>query len=481
LKIKQKGEQTMSHFTVLVIGEEPKKQLDPYWELDLTDEEASKDPRAVFVDETEEMKKEYETENSKEFYCSSNSSWGFELSKEIFKELKESPFGREIKYIKNESKMNYLKKRGKYNAYYTTKNRNRCQDRSLWFEVISITKTNHPDEDVCFEGKCIIRKIKPPKRISHKTRYTTFEEFAERWYKRKPNENGKYGYWHNPNAKWDWYELGGRWTGFFKLKNHESESGKLWTDNQIAKALSCKFYCSEFLMLEAIRIYKEDKLKLSDFMFKNSIKNGYNIEKEIEKLLRLEYPNALVGNPGLGTVPPKQGYADKTYKKFIDFEFMRAEKGNKAKKEYESIQKIFEGEIPKLDYLWKDIVGGEKYKDLKIDDKRKLYNSQQGIKRLNRLKKKYDHNSEKGKIIHRFYFSLDDFQCSKEEYTQKARDKAICTFAVLKDNKWYSRGDMGWWGAVSNEKEQENWDKEFNKLLEGLSEDTLLSVYDCHI
>lgn len=26
------------------------------------------------------------------------------------------------------------------------------------------------------------------------------------------------GYWENPNAKWDWWVLGGRWTGFFKMK-----------------------------------------------------------------------------------------------------------------------------------------------------------------------------------------------------------------------------------------------------------------------
>ena len=25
------------------------------------------------------------------------------------------------------------------------------------------------------------------------------------------------GYWHNPNAKWDWYEIGGRWRGMLRL------------------------------------------------------------------------------------------------------------------------------------------------------------------------------------------------------------------------------------------------------------------------
>ena len=29
---------------------------------------------------------------------------------------------------------------------------------------------------------------------------------------------GKRGYWHNPNAKWDWWLLGGRWRGQLKLK-----------------------------------------------------------------------------------------------------------------------------------------------------------------------------------------------------------------------------------------------------------------------
>jgi hypothetical protein len=31
-------------------------------------------------------------------------------------------------------------------------------------------------------------------------------------------EMGRYGQWANPRGKWDWYELGGRWSGFFKLK-----------------------------------------------------------------------------------------------------------------------------------------------------------------------------------------------------------------------------------------------------------------------
>ena len=30
--------------------------------------------------------------------------------------------------------------------------------------------------------------------------------------------DGRYGYWHNPDAKWDWYSYGGRWNGMLRLK-----------------------------------------------------------------------------------------------------------------------------------------------------------------------------------------------------------------------------------------------------------------------
>ncbi len=57
----------------------------------------------------------------------------------------------------------------------------------------------------------------------------------------------------------------------------------------------------------------------------------------------------------------------------------------------------------------------------------------------------------------------------------------VRTFAVLKDGEWYERGSMGWWGMVSDEKAEEEWDAEFKKLIDGLPDDTLISVYDCHI
>lgn len=57
----------------------------------------------------------------------------------------------------------------------------------------------------------------------------------------------------------------------------------------------------------------------------------------------------------------------------------------------------------------------------------------------------------------------------------------IQTFAVIKDGKWYERGEMGWWGIVSDEKDEDEWKNQFKSLLNDLPDETLLSVYDCHI
>lgn len=54
--------------------------------------------------------------------------------------------------------------------------------------------------------------------IPHKQIYATFEEYLKEYCKDEWNEEAQdYGYWENPNAKWDWYEIGGRWAGRLKV------------------------------------------------------------------------------------------------------------------------------------------------------------------------------------------------------------------------------------------------------------------------
>jgi hypothetical protein len=56
--------------------------------------------------------------------------------------------------------------------------------------------------------------------LPHKARYPSFEDFVREYegLEARDAENGRYGRWENPNGKWNWYLLGGRWRGFFALK-----------------------------------------------------------------------------------------------------------------------------------------------------------------------------------------------------------------------------------------------------------------------
>ena len=46
-----------------------------------------------------------------------------------------------------------------------------------------------------------------------KEKYPTLDKFAKEYYGYNKRE-GRYGYMSNPDAKWDWYSVGGRWDGF---------------------------------------------------------------------------------------------------------------------------------------------------------------------------------------------------------------------------------------------------------------------------
>ena len=269
----------------------------------------------------------------------------------------------------------------------------------------------------------------------------TFAEFCEDYYGHKivsfgemPNftpdkanetSNHKYGYTivdengdvvktidrTNPNAKWDWYGIGGRWNGFFKLKT------------------------------AAVGV---------------------------------------LGEPGLQTMnsdyePPEENRADVLMKGDIDIEGMRDEAAEKANIRYSMYDiTTFATSEP---LSWKAVQ--EKHQTGEVDDKgepkvdwkaaREEYNEQPRVKALRANKET-------------IWYELDDFlNVTREEYIQRFRDSALTLFALVKDGKWYERGEMGWWGMVSNEQDRAEWNRQFSALIDELPDNTLLTVVDCHI
>lgn len=54
--------------------------------------------------------------------------------------------------------------------------------------------------------------------------YESFEEYVEDYLGFDfDTEHEAYGYYYNPNAMWDWYQIGGRWPGMFLVKDSCTE------------------------------------------------------------------------------------------------------------------------------------------------------------------------------------------------------------------------------------------------------------------
>lgn len=287
----------MSHFTVMVIGENPEKQLAPYQENNMG---TCPEEYLSFIDKTEELKKDWE---------------------EISEDEKAGPNNSFESYVEG-------------NGY----------------------KKNMAEE--------------------------------------------KYGYYENINAKWDWYVLGGRWTGFLKLK--DGAEGQ-------------------------------------------------------------------VGEAGLMTSSARPGFGDSAIKNNIDFDGMRKSEAEDAGKTWDKVTRIL-GDVERP-YSWEYV--REIMFPGKLQEAKDYYNNQSANKKIDEWNRKNNHSL--------FGINPMDFMITKEEHCAKAAESAISTFAVLKDGVWYSKEETGCWGTVSGEKDQSDWDKEISKIIESLDDDTLISIYDCHI
>jgi hypothetical protein len=65
-----------------------------------------------------------------------------------------------------------------------------------------------------------------------------------------------------------------------------------------------------------------------------------------------------------------------------------------------------------------------------------------------------------------------------EDYHYSAKEVPFC---LVVDGKWAERGEMGWWTIVTNEKDKEDWNKEFMSIIETLPADSQVTNVDFHI
>jgi len=236
------------------------------------------------------------------------------------------------------------------------------------------------------------------------TREQLYDLHGGEWNKRAWKFEG--GEWwedttYNFESKWDWYQLGGRWTGYFKLK--EGRTG-------------------------------------------------------------------LVGNTEVFDNQVREGWVDRAAIGDIDFEGMRLDAAEGARKLYKQVIKVAGGPIKAPKRSWKEFLDDGSYGG-DYDKRRQDYWIQPEIRVWKKVQDK----------CNLFLTPIKEFLVTEEEYVQKRAKAAIVTYAVVKDGKWYEKGEMGWFGCSSNEKAHDDWVDEFYSLLDSLPEDTILSLYDCHI
>lgn len=221
----------------------------------------------------------------------------------------------------------------------------------------------------------------------------------------------------NPNAKWDWWQVGGRFSEYLIGKPHVFELAR--ADEHLVPS---------------------------------------------------------IGNPGImGSKSQNDGF-DVIRKGDVDFAAMREAGKTSGLALYDRIYAI----VGTLDGF---ITWEQMREDLDhtnpgktVDAIRDAYHAQPARMAIKEALK--DKNRDNSGL---YFIELEEFMCTRDEYAKRCEDKALVTFAFVKDGQWVGRGDMGWWAMVSNEKDDNIWNSEFNKMLDELPDSCWLSVIDCHI
>lgn len=113
------------------------------------------------------------------------------------------------------------------------------------------------------------------------------------------------------------------------------------------------------------------------------------------------------------------------------------------------------------------------------NDTRKIYEGQKS----RQLVKNYEGPDSPQLREVRYFPKVNDAieTSSREAYGEAAAKRAFTPFAYLKDGKWVERGRMGWFGIVMDEQNTDAWAEHFCDVLNGLPDDAVITVIDCHI
>jgi hypothetical protein len=270
--------------------------------------------------------------------------------------------------------------------------------------------------------------------------YASMDQCAEDYYGIRPEQcrDGRYFNKTNPNRKWDWWQLGGRWSGMLRLKGEVSEA------------------------MRHIEALQARGLPIPDSAMK--LVEGVNRGQR-------SWTNAAEVN--------EVGYVDAALKGQIDFEALRGEAEKSATEKHTKANEIIAGR----DFeTWEQVrtriealTDGDAMlvaEKSRIDVARDVFHAQQVIVDLKKADMLPWFNVDE---------ALDTYRKPLADVIKAARASILQTFAVLKDGEWIQKGEMGWFGCSTDEMTEAEWSEKFAQLLDDLPDTAGIAIVDCHI
>ena len=255
--------------------------------------------------------------------------------------------------------------------------------------------------------------------VKYKKLFETFEDFARESHgmPERDKQHNRYGYWCNPNSQWDWYVIGGRWSGFFLVK--PGREGRLGEPGTFGRS-------------------RQHSANYADQLVKGDI-DFDRMKKEAYDQAMMTYTQV---ERAFGGKIPQIEYSWEKIRTHPDFK-------NKSTEEKQAIYTSQRG-VEETKRIAKEM----KAMATNADEKDALY----------------------AHPIMQWGFRIEDYQISATEFATRAANCRIVTYGMLKDGEWLTKDLFD-----DAENPWEAWVEFFNKEIEKLSNTTLITVVDCHV
>ena len=317
--------------------------------------------------------------------------------------------------------------------------------------------------------------------IPFKDVYNSFGEFVDDYAGYQYDEDeGTWGYWHNQNAKWDWYSVGGRWMGSLPLIPADPKPVIMLRGKKEIAGLSRTEV--DFL----VNLYARNRERFDEVVAKYEGKSE-EIRKYVEQLFAGMNGDAPVtidarpdgagdGSPGVFNEPHNNPLlADFAFVKDVDWDKLRQERLDTVMGEYDAFH-LNVGELRDNGGVAEPVM--KKARDTWDDEEGRGPIVRDAFASI----EDYALASEASDAFFISFRKLADlFYKSRDEYMAMFSTQAV-TFAFIDtEGNWNQEGQMGWWGMVDRDKATEDYDATFWQFIKSLEPDQMVFVVDCHI